>query len=49
MEHVIAYARAEWSPLLLHLTSHPTRVAANRFYQSIGFQPYPTNVYKLPI
>ena len=29
--------------------SHPTRVAANRLYQAIGFQPYPTNVYKLPI
>ena len=49
MEHIIAYAQAEWSPILLHLTSHPTRVAANRLYQAIGFQPYPTNVYKLPI
>ena len=48
-EHIIAYAQAEWSPILLHLTSHPTRVAANRLYQAIGFQPYPTNVYKLPI
>ena len=49
MEHIVAYARAELSPILLHLTSHPTRVAANRLYQAIGFQPYQTNVYKLPL
>lgn len=49
MEHIVAYARAELSPILLHLTSHPTRIAANRLYQAIGFQPYQTNVYKLPL
>lgn len=49
MEHIVAYARAELSPILLHLTSYPTRIAANRLYQAIGFQPYQTNVYKLPL
>ena len=49
MDHIIAYARADLSPILLHLTSNPTRVAANRLYQALGFQPYPTNVYKLPV
>ena len=32
-----------------HLTSRPQRVAANRLYRSLGFQPYDTNVYKLPL
>ena len=49
IEHLIDYARAELSPIVLHLTSRPSRVAANRLYQAIGFQPYETNVYKLPL
>lgn len=28
------------------LTSRPSREAANRLYQRIGFQPYPTNIYR---
>lgn len=49
MEHIIGYARKEFSPIVLHLTSRPQRVAANRLYRSLGFQPYDTNVYKLPL
>ena len=49
MEHIIGYARTELSPIVLHLTSRPQRVAANRLYRSLGFQPYDTNVYKLPL
>lgn len=49
MEHIIGYARTELSPIVLHLTSRPARVAANRLYRALGFQPYETNVYKLPL
>ena len=49
MEHIIDYAREEWAPIQLHLTSHPTRVAANGLYRALGFRPYDTNVYKLPL
>ncbi len=28
------------------LTSRPSREAANRLYQRLGFEPYPTNVYR---
>lgn len=33
----------------INLTSHPSRVAANRLYQSLGFQPRETNVYRYTI
>ena len=49
MEHVVAYARTELSPIVLHLTSRPSRVAANALYRALGFEPYQTNVYKLPL
>ena len=49
VEHIISYARDNQSPIVLHLTSRPERVAANRLYQALGFQPYDTNVYKLPL
>jgi ribosomal protein S18 acetylase RimI-like enzyme len=28
------------------LTSRPARESANRLYQRLGFEPYPTNVYR---
>lgn len=31
---------------MVHLTSNPKRVAANRLYKKIGFKPYKTNYYK---
>ena len=49
MEHIIAYARENLSPIVLHLTSRPFRESANRLYLAVGFQPYDTNVYKLPL
>lgn len=48
LEHIIDYARC-LSPIVLHLTSRPVRVAANKLYQSLGFHYYDTNVYKLPL
>jgi len=47
MEFAIDFARREYSPVQLSLTSRPSRQAANRLYQSLGFQFYDTNVYKL--
>lgn len=31
------------------LTSRPSREAANRLYQRIGFHPYDTNIYRYPL
>ena len=47
LEHILDYARAELAPIELHLTSRPSREAANRLYQSLGFQRHETNFYKL--
>jgi len=33
----------------INLTSHPSRVAANQLYRSLGFQPRETNVYRYTI
>ena len=49
VEHLIAFARKEFSPIQLQLTSRPSREVANRLYLSLGFQPYETNVYKLTL
>jgi len=49
MEHIISYARQEYAPVELHLTSRPSREKANLLYQSLGFRRHETNVYKLPI
>ena len=46
LEAVIGYART-LAPIDLHLTSRPSRVAANRLYQSLGFVQRETNVYKM--
>lgn len=48
MEHVLTEAK-KYSPLELHLTSNPKRVAANRLYQSLGFQKKETNAYQMLI
>lgn len=47
--HLIGFARREFAPIQLQLTSRPSREAANRLYLSLGFQPYETNVYKLTL
>jgi ribosomal protein S18 acetylase RimI-like enzyme len=31
------------------LTSRPSREAANRLYQRLGFEPYETNLYRFPL
>lgn len=49
MEFALDFARNHHAPLELALTSNPSRVAANRLYQELGFQPYQTNVYKLEL
>ena len=48
MEYVLEQAKA-YSPIELHLTSNPMRVAANKLYQSIGFQKKETNCYQMTI
>ena len=49
MEHLIGYARENLGDVDLHLTSHPTRVAANALYQSLGFEKRDTNFYRMKI
>lgn len=49
MEHMIDFARKELKDIDLFLTSHPTRVAANNMYQSLGFCQRETNVYKMAV
>lgn len=49
MEHLIDYACRELKDVDLHLTSHPTRVAANKLYQSLGFELRGTNFYRMKI
>jgi ribosomal protein S18 acetylase RimI-like enzyme len=45
-----ALARAtEAGAKQVDLTSRPSRIAANRLYQSLGFQPRETNVYRYTI
>ena len=48
MQHVIEYAKT-LAPINLQLTSRPERAAANKLYQSIGFQKRDTNAYRLEI
>lgn len=48
MAHLMSQAR-QYAPIDLHLTSKPTRIAANNLYQSLGFQRKETNVYRFHI
>lgn len=48
MEYVLVQAKA-FAPIELHLTSNPMRVAANKLYQSLGFQKKETNCYQMSI
>ncbi len=49
MEEIIGFARRELAPVDLHLTSRPSRVAANRLYQALGFRLRETNAYRMTI
>ena len=46
--HVVEYTK-KYSPWSLMLTSRPMRVAANKLYQSVGFEKRETNVYKIQV
>ena len=48
LEYVLEQAQA-YAPIELHLTSNPMRVAANKLYQSLGFQKKETNCYQMAI
>lgn len=48
MEYILEQAKA-FAPIELHLTSNPKRVAANKLYQSLGFQKKETNCYQMSI
>lgn len=48
MGYVLEQAKA-YAPIELHLTSNPMRVAANKLYQSLGFQKKETNCYQMSI
>ena len=48
MEYVLEQAKA-YAPIELHFTSNPMRVAANKLYQSLGFQKKETNCYQMMI
>lgn len=54
LEHILDFARKDLLPanpsgIELHLTSRPSRKAANLLYQSLGFKQHETNVYKLQL
>ena len=46
IDHAIEYVGQQGESTLM-LTSRPARVAANRLYQSVGFQSKQTNVYTM--
>jgi ribosomal protein S18 acetylase RimI-like enzyme len=48
MQYIIEYAKT-LAPINLQLTSRPERVAANKLYQSLGFQKRGTNAYRMEI
>ena len=45
-QHAIDFAKLQHADLLM-LTSNPSRIAANKLYQSIGFQRKETNLYRM--
>lgn len=44
--HAIEFVKFHRIPLLM-LTSNPTRIAANKLYQAMGFERKETNVYRM--
>ena len=48
VNHVVEYTK-KYSPCSLMRTSRPMRVAANKLYQSVGFEKRETNVYKIQV
>lgn len=46
--HAIEFVKSHRIPLLM-LTSNPAREAANKLYQSLGFEQKQTNVYRMKL
>lgn len=46
LNYAIEFVKQQDIPLLM-LTSNPKRIAANRLYQSLGFEQKETNVYRM--
>ncbi|MFV0330989.1 MAG: GNAT family N-acetyltransferase [Dysgonomonas sp.] len=46
MQHAVEFVKLSQIDLLM-LTSNPARIAANKLYQSLGFDQKNTNVYKM--
>lgn len=46
VSHAIEFVKSQHIPLLM-LTSNPNRIAANKLYQSMGFERKETNVYRM--
>lgn len=46
--HAIGFVKSRRIPLLM-LTSNPSRIAANRLYQSLDFERKQTNVYRMKL
>ncbi len=48
MLHAIEFAKSRGISKI-NLTSNPTRIAANKMYQQLGFEQYITNMYRLEV
>lgn len=48
VQHAINFVKTKQVDLLM-LTSHPSRIAANKLYPRVGFNKRETNVYKMQI
>ena len=46
--HAIEFVKSKQIPLLM-LTSNPKRIAANKLYQTMGFERKETNVYRMKL
>lgn len=44
--HTVRFVKKQGIPLIM-LTSNPTRIAANKLYQKLGFEQKQTNVYRM--
>mgnify|MGYP000013549106 FL=1 len=44
--HAVRSVKEQGIPLIM-LTSNPTRIAANKLYQKLGFEQKQTNVYRM--
>lgn len=45
--HAVRFVKEQQGIPLIMLTSNPTRIAANKLYQKLGFEQKQTNVYRM--